>query len=352
MHDAFLQTLAATPHDDVSRLVYADWLTDQDDPAARLQAEYLRLTVEGAPPARLQPLAAQLDPAWLAVVSRLPIEHCGREQPAVPFRFVCDRNWQDLAPTGDATIRHCGGCQKDVHYCATSRDARSHASSGHCIAVDLGILRHEGDVPPPENPDDMVMGMMEPDWEATATQLALDPVSAAREQSRYDRERDLRNIARREERFQLRPFEALDLGAWQGVTRLHDCEANTVLTCFWGRGLHIELAARSSVCRTWVPAWFVPRPLRTWANVEATLAEAPAHVWDTAYQTHWFADSILGGPTWYHQVRTRERTDLVVWRSFLPKPGPGVLRCLDAYRQLRKVAWWCTWLWGSSRRLL
>lgn len=370
MHDAFLQTLGETPRDDVSRLVYADWLTEQDDPIARLQAEYLRLTVRSEPTARLQELAAQLDPAWLAVVSRLPIENCGRERPAeIAFEFRCDRDWRDLTPTADATVRHCDGCRKDVHYCATIREARHHARAGHCIALDLGVIRHEGDVPRPNPLLEGVMGMMIPDWEAEAAALTLDPVSAEREQRRMDRERpesdfelaweedDLREIGRRDEWWHLQPFNELALGTSWGMTRFYDAEGDWAMTCRWGRGVRVAVAGRSRFRNTatgwysWVPGWLLPRPLRTWPNVEATLVDAPPHVWDTAYLAERFDAPIdfthLGGPTWYHQMRSRERLDLVVWRSYLPPPSPGVLRCLDAYHRLERIAWWCAWLWGG-----
>src|SRR4051812_29315818 len=40
---AFLQDVAAHPYDDAPRLIYADWLSDQDVPAARARAELIRV---------------------------------------------------------------------------------------------------------------------------------------------------------------------------------------------------------------------------------------------------------------------------------------------------------------------
>jgi len=33
-----------------------------------------------------------------------------------------------------------------VHYCDTIVTARQHAAEGHCIAVDLGVIRRDGDL--------------------------------------------------------------------------------------------------------------------------------------------------------------------------------------------------------------
>src|SRR6516165_8545245 len=128
MQDAFLRSLLDSPRDDASRLVYADWLEDQDTPLATLQAEYLRLTVQLVAPdlkkgqrktcrKRLQELAALLDTNWLAVVSRIPVENCtskrrGRERLRETFSFVCDRDWIDMEPTEDGTVRHCEQCKQ------------------------------------------------------------------------------------------------------------------------------------------------------------------------------------------------------------------------------------------------
>jgi uncharacterized protein (TIGR02996 family) len=69
---AFLQQLQANPADDATRLIYADWLEDQDDPRGR----YLRLEVELAALSEqdsryqtleeeLQGLRGSIEPEWL-----------------------------------------------------------------------------------------------------------------------------------------------------------------------------------------------------------------------------------------------------------------------------------------------
>src|SRR5438045_2524308 len=76
---------------------------------------------------RLQSLAARLDTGWLAVVSRLKVENCGRQpaertvwvvpqdQPAeaprpvrVPlprFEVVCEQPWEEMTPTPNPGVR-------------------------------------------------------------------------------------------------------------------------------------------------------------------------------------------------------------------------------------------------------
>jgi uncharacterized protein (TIGR02996 family) len=210
---AFLAAILESPEDDCTKLVYADWLEERGDPRAEYlrlvvqarrqkavtpeqrrrhqelstelaelrtrQAEDWRAGHESTPeggdrqrrveeleaqlaelsgqlrlqvPTRLRELAAGLDPNWLTVVSDPDVEGCGRStgrgwQPR--FDFVCDRSWADMTPTGDDTVRHCKECGENVHFCDNLADAREHANEGHCIAVDLGVIRREGDLRPP-----------------------------------------------------------------------------------------------------------------------------------------------------------------------------------------------------------
>lgn len=158
----FLRAVLADPAADTPRLVYADWLDEQsDDPAAPAMAEFLRLSA-GLPSdetdARLKVLAAGLEPDWLAVVSKLPVENCkgkrdeGRSRSGslqlFRFDFLCDRRWEDMRPTDDATVRDCDGCGEGVHFCDSITVARQHARQGHCVAIDLGVIRRTGDLSP------------------------------------------------------------------------------------------------------------------------------------------------------------------------------------------------------------
>jgi uncharacterized protein (TIGR02996 family) len=201
MHDetAFLLKLLENPADDTARLVYADWLDEQGSEESRTKSQFLRLTVRLLDPERpegdddeLRQLAAQLDTRWLAVVSRLKVEICGRKPEEPPgrklirlaFDVVCDKRWDEMTPTEDAAVRHCETCREKVHYCDTIMDAREHARRGHCVAVDLGITRRAGDV---SSLQMMVLGRPSPEsLEAERRRNGIDPVSAERERRRRE----------------------------------------------------------------------------------------------------------------------------------------------------------------------
>lgn len=163
--EGFLQAILDSPTDDTALLVYADWLEEQGSAVFATKAEYLRLTVAYSSHHgklgrrkslrnRLQQLAATLDTTWLRlVVSRLAIESCqGKSESQasirVSFEYLCDRRWEDLHATSDNAVRFCDVCQHNVHYCDTIISAREHAWAGHCIAVDLGVIRREDDLEP------------------------------------------------------------------------------------------------------------------------------------------------------------------------------------------------------------
>ncbi len=82
---AFLAHLLLHPADEETRLVYADWLEEQDDPLSCLKSEFLRLAVQvAAPEAKdetrielqqcLKQLGAQLTVDWLTLVRRWKYE--------------------------------------------------------------------------------------------------------------------------------------------------------------------------------------------------------------------------------------------------------------------------------------
>jgi uncharacterized protein (TIGR02996 family) len=199
--DGILQTILDNPADDTSLLVYADWLEEQGDTISSTKAEFLRLTVEHTSGSgkknqrkkrrqRLQQFAISLDTAWLAIVSRLPIESCqGKREKAeseeasyaLTFDYRCDRRWEDLNSTDEMAIRFCDACQHNVHYCDTIMEARKQASAGHCIAVDLGVIRREGDLLPAQQ----WMGMLTNEGLREYEELRRpDPVSAERERKK------------------------------------------------------------------------------------------------------------------------------------------------------------------------
>jgi uncharacterized protein (TIGR02996 family) len=235
---SFLNAIREQPDDDARKLVYADWLEEQGDPRAeylRLMVQVRRdraVTPEqrqrhqelfgeladfssrlrqargaGGGPSResrdllrrletverqladlsrqmrqpasdgLKELAA-LDPNWLAVVSDPEVEVCGKGGNDWPIRFdfVCDQSWADMAPTGDDRVRHCRACSKDVHFCDNIADAREHAHAEHCIAVDLGVIRRDGDL----RQRGMFLGRPSPEDIRSSYEEDVDPVSRAR----------------------------------------------------------------------------------------------------------------------------------------------------------------------------
>jgi uncharacterized protein (TIGR02996 family) len=202
MHDEadFLSKLLESPEDDTARLVYADWLEERGDAESKLKVQFLRLTVRLNETRRrskmrtalrneLQPLAAKLPTEWLAIVSRLPIDYCGDKVPADhreawvrrQFDFVCNQEWDEMTPTGDAAVRHCERCKENVHYCDTITVAREHARQGHCVAVDLGIIRRDNDLAPRT----MVRGKIMPGFSKQEDErLAVDAMSLEREEQK------------------------------------------------------------------------------------------------------------------------------------------------------------------------
>ncbi|MFO0796575.1 MAG: TIGR02996 domain-containing protein [Gemmataceae bacterium] len=81
--EAFIRAVVDHPGQDTPRLVYADWLDDHAAPdrAAFLRAEAAwaapwRTGVRPAEPVELQATVAELDPLWVARVSRPPLGVC------------------------------------------------------------------------------------------------------------------------------------------------------------------------------------------------------------------------------------------------------------------------------------
>lgn len=129
--DALLRTVIDRPGDDTARLVYADWLDERDDPRGpflRAEVEWAHARDEGH---ALRALAANLDPLWVARVSRPPLgvccdrfafTDCGPPQTPdsidtaeallgctfpVPYRaFLLNYNAGSVVPLGDPPTEH------------------------------------------------------------------------------------------------------------------------------------------------------------------------------------------------------------------------------------------------------
>jgi uncharacterized protein (TIGR02996 family) len=247
---AFLTAILEQPDDDARKLVYADWLEERGDPRAEYlrltmkvrqervvtpqqrqrhqelstelgelrtrhmeawrtnrgtsrenqergqridaledQLADLSTQIRQQVPARLQQLAATLDPKWLAVVSDPEIEGCGKGQGWLRFDIVCEKTWADLKPTGDNDVRHCQACNKKVYFCDNLADAREHSRASRCIAVDLGVIRKENDLTPPT----MFLGRPSKETLRETYEEDVDSVS----QVRLDAKRQGRKRARR-----------------------------------------------------------------------------------------------------------------------------------------------------------
>jgi uncharacterized protein (TIGR02996 family) len=157
----FLDAIEATPMDDDTRSVYADWLEEQD---RHDEAEFLRAQIEvkGMAPQhprfevlskRITTLGPTMPQGWRRAVARPLIEQCdvndakGERVEHVRFELQCPQRWDQLQPTGSPGRRHCGVCKKDVHYASNIVAARRLAMAGECVAVDVAPeQRYPGDL--------------------------------------------------------------------------------------------------------------------------------------------------------------------------------------------------------------
>jgi uncharacterized protein (TIGR02996 family) len=140
MHDeaGFLAAIRHTPADDVARLVFADWLDEQDEPICRTKSQFIRLELRMSDERKnrfavlwnLRLIAARLDPLWLTVVSRSALNGC-REQ----HQLDCPSRWDRLTPTDDPRVRRCESCCRSARYCDTLTEALNHAARGTPFAL-------------------------------------------------------------------------------------------------------------------------------------------------------------------------------------------------------------------------
>ncbi len=150
-----LEAVLADPDDDALRLAYADWLEERGDERAEyLRAEIAFHRVDVTRDDDLQSAYDRLAKArdvvgddWVSNVARLRIENC-KEGFVLAYDFVCHRSWQELEPTEEAGVRHCGACGRDVFYCQSLEEARRFGSIGDCVAIDASAERYEGDMTP------------------------------------------------------------------------------------------------------------------------------------------------------------------------------------------------------------
>jgi uncharacterized protein (TIGR02996 family) len=187
--EAFLRAIAASPTDNTTRLVYADWLEERGDALSTVKANYLRtdarlselaegdsardplitrlrLRTDGPVTdwktavarvliARLKILAGGPPIDWKTAVARIPLENC-----QLRWSFVCPMKWEQLQETADPRTRVCSACRKEVRYCDRIDEAQAVAGRGGCVAVDLRVPRRPGDLAPPMPP--MPLGVIAP----------------------------------------------------------------------------------------------------------------------------------------------------------------------------------------------
>src|SRR5262249_12517928 len=158
-------------------------LDEQGDP----RGEFLRLELqlEGLPSGdeqresirtRLEQLSQTLDVDWVARLDRAPVENCLR------FAFACPQRWETLQvrSEGEARVRFCRACRKEVYHCHTVEEARDHAWVGHCVAVDSRLTRTEGDLTPVSEPQ-MLMGVIvSPSWHLLPPPPEQEPAQPVR----------------------------------------------------------------------------------------------------------------------------------------------------------------------------
>jgi uncharacterized protein (TIGR02996 family) len=172
--DALQTGIREHPLDDLRRLVYADWLEEQGTDDCRAKAKYLRLEVHIATlpddlerdghVLTLRDLAERLPLDWKTAVAKVPIENCN-----VRWRFQCPKKWDQLEAGMNPHIRFCTACRREVHYYPTVQQARFAAErSGHCVAIDLGVIRTPGDM-------DLLRGPAELDVELIRTMGVVAP---------------------------------------------------------------------------------------------------------------------------------------------------------------------------------
>ena len=128
--------------DDAKRVAYAE-LLDSRDPT---RAEWLRLEMKLQAAAtddtevhkRYRELSRGVGYEFVRLFRRNDILNCGgaaNEPKRIRFAFICEKRWETLLPTDNASERHCNACNSSVYHCSTVKEAEARARAGHCIAV-------------------------------------------------------------------------------------------------------------------------------------------------------------------------------------------------------------------------
>jgi hypothetical protein len=55
------------------------------------------------------------------------------------FEFVCNKNWDELAPTASPLVKFCGTCSHDVFLCSSQSQVDEATKLKRCIAIDNNL---------------------------------------------------------------------------------------------------------------------------------------------------------------------------------------------------------------------
>jgi hypothetical protein len=53
------------------------------------------------------------------------------------FAFRCDKTWNRMQVTSSETVRFCGSCQKEVHWCCTEAELAEAVALNRCVAIEV-----------------------------------------------------------------------------------------------------------------------------------------------------------------------------------------------------------------------
>lgn len=159
----FLLRLRDNPDDNAMRMVFADWLEER---GRSNKARVVRLLAdppdEGTHAAHeLRVASSHLEPDWLAIVSRTPIDGCPAPVQDIKFNFRCPLSWDTLTTTDAPRVRDCDRCKRQVFFCTTLHEVRAHGEARHCVAFSSALLRSEAQVAYTDQ-DDIMMGDIDP----------------------------------------------------------------------------------------------------------------------------------------------------------------------------------------------
>jgi len=121
--------LPVSASDDAVHLVlpstFRELITADGDTLDRLRIILDRtITYDVASRVELQPI---VDLHYRAVYSA--IQNCD-----VQFSFRCPKQWADLSPTEQSTVRYCNECTQNVYFCLTDDELSQRMANDQCAA--------------------------------------------------------------------------------------------------------------------------------------------------------------------------------------------------------------------------